>query len=149
MNKMWIAAMAAGMCTIAGGVLAATAAPETELVAMEASWSKAVVAKDTAAVSRIVAADWIGQNAEGGRATKVKMLADLKTGADSATTMTNHDVHVRIIGDLAIVQGADDEKSMHQGKDVSGTYTWTDIFQKRAGHWVAIASQNTPVRPKK
>lgn len=149
MNKMWIAAMAAGMCTIACGVLAATATPGSELVAIEASWSKAVVAKDAAAVSRIVADDWIGQNADGGRATKAKMLAGLKTGADSATMMTNHDVHVRIIGDIAIVQGADDEKSMHMGKDVSGTYTWTDIFQKRAGHWVAIASQNTPVKPKK
>ena len=149
MKTMWIAAMVAGMCTIVCGAVAATAAPETELVALEASWSKAVVAKDTAAVSRIVAADWVGQGADGGRATKTKMLADLKTGADSATMMTNHDVHVRIIGDLAIVQGADDEKSMHQGKDVSGTYTWTDIFQKRAGHWVAIASQNTPVKPKK
>ena len=149
MKTMWIAAMAAGVCTIACGVLAAPAAPGSELVAMEAAWSKAVVAKDTAAVGRIVAADWTGQNAGGMRATKTQMLADLKSGADSATMMTNHDVHVRVIGDLAIVQGADDEKSMHEGKDVSGTYTWTDIFQKRAGHWVAIASQSTPVKPKK
>lgn len=140
--------MAAGIFASGYAASAATDVKD-ELVAIEASWSKAVVAKDSAAIGKIVAADWIGQNASGKAETKDKLLADMKSGVDSASAMTNHDVHVRIIGDIAIVQGADDEKSMHKGKDVSGTYTWTDIFQKRAGHWVAIASQSTPVTPEK
>jgi ketosteroid isomerase-like protein len=146
MRKILVAAMAAGFCACGYGASAAMDAKD-ELVAIEASWSKAVVAKDAAAVSKIVAADWSGQNSRGKTETRDKMLADLKSGTDSSSTMTNHDVRVRIVGDIAIVQGADDEKSTHKGKDVSGTYTWTDIFQKRNGHWVAIASQSTPVKP--
>jgi hypothetical protein len=48
-----------------------------------------------------------------------------------------------------VVQGSDDEKSTHNGKDTSGTYTWTDVFQKRGGRWMVIASQDTPVKPEK
>jgi len=148
MKNLLIAAMSAAICVTGYAALAATDAKD-ELVAIEASWSKAVVAKDSAAISKIVASDWTGQNSSGKTETRDKMLADLKAGTDSSSAMTNRDVHVRIIGDIAIVQGADDEKSMHKGKDVSGAYTWTDIFQKRAGHWVAIASQSTPVTPEK
>jgi ketosteroid isomerase-like protein len=144
MRKMLVAAAIVGMCAMGFG---ASAAPDSkdELVKLEAAWSKASVAKDAAEVSKIVAPDWAGQNAGGKLMTRDKMLADMKSGVDAATSMTNHDVHVRLIGDIAIVQGSDDEKSTHMGKDTSGTYTWTDVFQKRAGHWVAIASQSTPV----
>ena len=76
-------------------------------------------------------------------------LTDMKAGENKSTSMTNHDVRVRIIGDVAIVQGMDDEKSTSKGKDVSGTYIWTDVFQKRSGHWVAVASQGSPVKPEK
>ena len=139
---------------LATGILCAFAASaasndSSELVRTEAMWSKAQTMKDTATIGKIVAPDWTGQNQSGKLASKATMLADLKNGVDTTSAMTNHDVHVRIIGDIAIVQGSDDEKSMHRGKDSSGTYSWTDVFQKRAGHWVAIASQVTPVTAKK
>jgi hypothetical protein len=51
------------------------------------------------------------------------------------------------MGDMAVVQGADDEKSTEKGKDTSGSYTWTDVFAKRGGKWVAIASQVTKTSP--
>jgi uncharacterized protein (TIGR02246 family) len=123
-------------------------APDQELIDMEAAWSKAVVSSDMAALNRIIAPDWHGQNQEGTRVDRAglyKSMAD-----DKVTAMTNHDVHVQFVGtDLAIVQGMDTETSTHKGKSTSGTYSWTDIFQKRDGHWVAIASQNTPVKPEK
>lgn len=129
---------------------AATGGNEQDLVNIEAAWSKAVVARDVAALNKIMAADWHGQNQLGlysDRAAAVKALAD---GTDAVSAMTNHDVHVRFVGtDLAIVQGQDTETSTHKGKPTSGTYSWTDIFQKRDGQWVAIASQGTPVTPDK
>jgi hypothetical protein len=63
--------------------------------------------------------------------------------------MSNHDVNVRVMRNVAIVQGMDDEKSSYKGKDGSGTYSWTDVFEKRGGKWVAIASQVTKVTPAK
>ena len=131
-----------------GGFAAKAATPaEQELVNLEAQWSKAGVDHDQAAVGRIVAADWAGQDKTGKVSHRADIIADMKSGKASATSVTNRDVHVRIMGDVAVVQGADDEKSKYDGVDTSGAYTWTDVFQKRAGHWVVVASQVTPVKP--
>ena len=137
------------MLLMTGSAIAADmSTTEQKLVDMESAWSKAIVAKDTPAVSAIVADDWMGQNPGGKRENKVEMLADIKSGASAATSMTNHDVHVRMMGsDIAVVQGADDEKSMEKGKNTSGAYTWTDVFENRGGKWVAVASQVTKTAP--
>jgi hypothetical protein len=61
--------------------------------------------------------------------------------------MVNHDLHVRFLGsDHAIVQGMDNETGVRKGKAVKETYSWTDIYEKRDGKWVAVASQNTPIK---
>ena len=136
------------MLLMAGSAIADDmSATQQKLVDMEAAWSKAIVAKDTAAVSAVVADDWMGQNPGGKMEDKAEMLADMKSGASAATSMTNHDVHVRVIGNMAVVQGADDEKSTNKGKDSSGAYTWMDVFENRDGKWVAIASQVTKTAP--
>jgi ketosteroid isomerase-like protein len=127
----------------------AAPAPDQTLVNLEAKWSKAVAAGDVAAVDAILAPDWTSQGSSGKVETKAKTLADMKSGVDKVASMHNHDVHARVFGDIGVVQGSDDEKSSHMGKDTSGTYTWTDVFQKRGGRWVAVASQNTEVKPEK
>jgi ketosteroid isomerase-like protein len=140
---------------LAGAIVAATlatasiaATPSDELIAREASWSRAMVAKDVAGLKDIIAPEWIGQNQSGKPLTRAEFLAGITSGEDKVSSMTNHDVHVRIIGDIALVQGMDTEVSTHKGVSSSGTYSWLDVFQKRAGKWVAIASQNTPVTAK-
>jgi hypothetical protein len=127
----------------------AATSDEKVLIDIEAKWSKAEAAHDVATVDAILAPDWTAQGSSGKVETKAKNLADMKAGDDKVASMANHDVHVKIFGDIAVVQGADDEKSSHKGKDTSGTYTWTDVFQKRGGHWMAVASQNTEVKPEK
>ncbi|MDE2184391.1 MAG: nuclear transport factor 2 family protein [Alphaproteobacteria bacterium] len=122
-----------------------TASVQNELVGVEAAWSKAFVQKDIAALSSIVADDWVGQNDSGKSQNKAGLLALVKSGALTVKSMKNRDVHVRAMGDWAVVQGADDETSSFKGKDTSGAYTWMDVFAKRGGHWVAIASQVTKV----
>ena len=64
------------------------------------------------------------------------------------TAIKDHDVVVRAFGNIAVVQGYDDARGAHKGRDSSGTYGWTDVFQNRNGHWVAIASQTTKVAAK-
>jgi hypothetical protein len=126
----------------------ATPTGEQELIKLEEAWSKALVAGDKAALGKMIAPDWRMQDERGTHTDRAGYFQHF--GEDKFSAMTNHDVHVRLIGsDLAIVQGLDDETSTHLGKSTSGTYSWTDIFQKRDGAWVAIASQYTPVTPGK
>lgn len=123
------------------------AAPQAsdELIAIEGRWASAMVGKDWAALETIVAPDWTGQNPGGKLTDRATLMAEFRSGRNLITAMKNHDLHVRVVGDIGIVQGMDDETSSFDGKDTSGSWSWTDIYQRRAGKWVAIASQVTPV----
>jgi len=138
-NFMMAAAMA-----LAGAALAAGSTEQT-LVDLEAAWSKAFTEKDTAFISNVLADDWNGQDESGMRIGKADLIDAVNTGKMTITTMTIHDVHARVIGNIGVVQGMDDETSSMNGKDTSGTYSWTDVFENHGGHWQAIASQVTKV----
>jgi ketosteroid isomerase-like protein len=146
MRKVMLSVAAAALAASVAAAYAA-AAPGDELVQLEANWSKALVAGDYATVDKIIAPDWVGQNHTGKRSTKAEFMALFKSGKVKMSAMNNHDVHVRMFGEMAVVQGADNENSVESGKDSSGSYTWTDVFQRRDGHWVAVASQVTKVGP--
>ena len=96
-------------------------------------------------IATILADDFTSQNSSGKPVDKAEALSDIKTGKLKISAMTNHDLHVRIMGDVAVVQGTDDETSSYAGKPFKGSYTWTDVYQKRGGKWLAVASQNTKV----
>jgi hypothetical protein len=118
-----------------------------ELINMEAAWAKASVARDAAALSRIVASDWHGQNHQGKYYDRAAMIHEIVAGDEKLSSMANHDLHVRFLGaDHAVVQGMDDESGVTKGKTVHEVYSWTDVYEKRNGHWVAVASQNTKVK---
>ena len=119
---------------------------EQDLIDLEAAWSKATVQKDVAAVSAVLADDWIGQNDSGKPIDKAHFLDQMKSGMMSATSMMNHDVHARVMHGMGIVQGMDDEKSSFNGKDTSGAYSWMDVFEMRDGKWQAVRSQSSMVK---
>ncbi len=52
-------------------------------------------------------------------------------------------MEVKELGDIAVVQGSDIEKSA-AGKDTQSV--WMDVFVKRAGKWVAVRSQTAKVK---
>jgi len=145
-----LVSMFAAMLVVAGTAAAEDlTATQKKLVEIEWTWSNAFVHKDIAALSNIVADDWAGQNDSGKTETKAGIIASIKAGEMATTSMTNHDVKVRVFGNIAVVQGVDDEKSSYKGKDTSGTYTWMDVFENRGGKWMAVASQVTKVSAKK
>jgi ketosteroid isomerase-like protein len=146
----FVVSMFAAMLVMASAAAAQDlSATQKKLVDVEAAWSTAFVHKDVAVLSSTIADDWTGQNDSGKTETKAGLIASVKSGETAITSMTNHDLKVRVFGKIAVVQGADDEKSSYGGKDTSGTYTWMDVFENRGGKWMAIASQVTKVSAKK
>ena len=119
---------------------------EQALRQMEHQWGVAVDKKDVAALDKILADDWVGVYPEGAF-TKAQTLADLKSGDIKVETVGTVDMKVRDFGEVAVVTGSEEDKSSYKGKDTSGHYTWTDVFVKRNGHWQAVASQNTLMKP--
>ena len=144
-----IVSMFAAILVMAGAAVAGDlSATQKKLVDIEAAWANAFAHKDVAVLSNTIADDWTGQNDSGKTETKAGLIASVKSGEMAITSMTNHDVKVRLFGSIAVVQGADNEKSSFKGKDTSGTYTWMDVFESRGGKWLAIASQVTKVASK-
>jgi ketosteroid isomerase-like protein len=137
----------AAVLMLAGAAGAASAAEDVAktLTDLEAKWSAAGLTQDAKVVDAILAPDWVGRSWTGKQANKAKALAEMKDPASKTTAIKNHDVVVRVFGNVAVVQGYDDETGLEKGKDSSGTYSWTDVFQNRGGHWLAVASQTTKV----
>jgi ketosteroid isomerase-like protein len=108
---------------------------------IEHDWTEATIAGDFDKVSQIIADDWAGISFDGSKMTKQGFLADLKSGKDKAQSVEIGPMDVKVLGNVAIVQGSDTEKSITNGKDSSGKWVWMDVFVKRDGKWVAVRSQ--------
>lgn len=142
--KLAITVMTAAVLMMGAASAAGADATEQKLMDIETATAKAFMQADTAAMSGILADDWMVQEASG-RHNRAEMLAEMKSGKYKVTSMTNHDMHARVMGNVAFVQGMEDEKSTYGGEDTSGTYSWTDVFEMRGGKWVAVATQVTKV----
>jgi ketosteroid isomerase-like protein len=118
---------------------------EQVLVQMERDWSTAPYKRDVATLDRIIADDWIAFTWDGETIGKALVIADAKSGANTAESVNVEGMKVRVFGETAIVTGCETEKSRYQGRDMSGQYLWTDVFVKRKGRWQAVASQTTRV----
>lgn len=125
----------------------ASAAPgdEAKLKAIEVAWGKAMVKADISALERIMAPEYVFQGGGPKPQTRGQMNADLKSGKQKLESYTVRDLRVRVMGNMAYVMGYDDEKSSYDGKDTSGTYGFMDVFQRRNGRWVALATQGGKV----
>lgn len=113
-----------------------------DLQQLERDWASALTAGDLDKVARIVADDWSGINYDGSKATKRSLLAAVKAGKDKAETIEVGPMEVKVLGNVAVVQGSDIEKSVIEGKDTSGKWVWMDVFVRRQGKWVAVRSQS-------
>jgi ketosteroid isomerase-like protein len=129
------------------GVAAAMDVPAAEKTIndSEAALGVAMIHKDVATLDRLVGDDWTIQSESGTMGTKAGFLDDVRSGALVIKSFKLHDVHVRVLGDMAFVQGFDDEVSSYKGKDNSGTYNWLDVWERRDGRWVSVATQLTRV----
>jgi len=93
---------------------------------------------------KLVADDWIAISPDGKSQTKADRAAEIKTA--DITSATLGDMKVRVFGDTAVVTGTDDEITLKDGKKSIDHYVWTDVFVKRNGKWLGVASQTTQIK---
>jgi hypothetical protein len=119
---------------------------EAELIRLEHGYARALMEKDRAFLMRFYAPDWRGGNWMGfwSKSTMLKSVLEARYVIKS---MKVRDLKVRLAGDLAIVQGVDEEVTSLDGRDTSGKWAFTDVFARRNGQWVAIASHTSEIKP--
>ena len=120
------------------------AAISQTLQAMEQAWLNAEKNHDTAAFEKIAADDWIAITPDGSSQNKAERSAEIKAAHTTLATMG--DMKVRVFGDTAVVTGTDEEVTLEGGKKSSQHYVWTDVFVKRNGKWLAVASQTAQIK---
>lgn len=119
---------------------------QAELMRLEHDYARALMTRDRAFLMRFYASDWRGGNWMGfwSKATMIKSILNARYVVKS---MNVRDLKVRVMGDVAIVQGVDEEVTTVDGKDTSGKWAFTDVFARRDGQWVAVASHTSEVKP--
>jgi len=133
--------MVAGFATTGFG-----AGAEAELKALSQQWLDAYQKSDPTFLKNTLAEDFIVVEPDGSVGTKaddVKSVTDKKFVMKSAAMS---DFKCRMLGDNAAVvtmmvklTGTDD------GSEFSGDFRAMDVFEKKDGKWVAVASQITKV----
>ena len=84
-------------------------ATEDKIAGYETALGQAMIHKDIATLTNLVADDWTIQSSSGAMGTKDGFINDVKSGKLVVTSFKIHDIHVRVFGDVAFVQAFDDE----------------------------------------
>jgi ketosteroid isomerase-like protein len=130
-------------------LVASPAGDKAAIRKMERDWAVLVVKGDTATMLGMGVDNCMFMDASGHLNTLKQIVADVKSGALAFESMQINDLKVRVYGDAAVVFGLETEKSKYKGEDTSGQYRFTDMFVKRNGHWLYVASHKTRLTPSK
>jgi ketosteroid isomerase-like protein len=124
---------------------AVTSDDEHTLKQLEQDWLDAYREGDAEKMSRILADDFVGRWGDGSTQTKEEQLKAIRNGEEKHSSNHLDECNVRVYGDTAVVTGLQSEQSVLEGRDGSGTYSYTDVFVKRHGQWQVVASETKHV----
>jgi ketosteroid isomerase-like protein len=143
--KFMLGLMSIALLVVPASRAQTSKAAEQELVKVEDDWKKAVIDRDTAALQRLHADEYIATDQEGAVWNKAEDIDIDSKGASRVTSYKLEDVKVRLYGDVAVVTGRNASKGTLLGNPVSGKVRFTDVFVKRDDRWQCVASQATRI----
>ena len=126
---------------------------EAEIIKLENEWAAAAQRHDAAAVRKILADDLVMTYPDGTTGNKTSELSDLETGAVTVDGWELSDTKVTVLGpDAAFITGRGvikngkvKDPNSKKPIDISGEYRFTDVYARRNGQWLAVASQTTKI----
>src|SRR4051812_20153949 len=139
-----IAAVSLALPLCAYGQAKVSPEAEKELMKIEQELSAAITKLDAAALEPLIGEGVYMVSPDGTTQTKAEFVADIKTGALKLEANKLEEMKVTAAGtDLAVVTYRSTDKGTYKGKEISGKYRWMDVFAKRDGRWLLVASQGT------
>jgi hypothetical protein len=119
---------------------------EDSVRAVELSRAQALLRADTAALSRMVADEFIEISRLGQLRTRADNLRDIASGDLRLLSVRYDSLAVRIYGDVAVLRGVADNTGTVRGYPFSGKIRYMRIFIRRDGRWQAVAMQQTALQ---
>lgn len=118
----------------------------TEFQKIEDQWSNCVVKHDQYTLETILSPTYIDITSAGEITTRNQQVADMyEKGLPQAETMEQRVVNVRIIEDVAVVDGTYIERTKLNGIEREQRGIFTHVYQHVRGVWVCVHSQRTAV----
>jgi len=121
---------------------------EQALITLENAWNDALVKSDVVALGRMLAEDYTFTDLDGTMLTKAQELGMLKSGEDVITSAVSTNMKVRVYVNAAVVTGHITLKEKLKGKDVSGSYAFTDTWVNKSGTWECVATHSSRLAQK-
>jgi hypothetical protein len=141
-----VLAFAAALSGVAAAQSHAVAGkPEQAVLQAEKDRFAAMVKVDEAALNKLLADDLTYVHTSAVMQTKKEFIDSLKSGAIKyvSVTPTEADWKVRIVGNVAIVNGAAAVHVIDHGNDLSFKIRYTNIHTNRSGYWQMMAWEAT------
>ncbi len=123
-----------------------TDATTTQLADIEQQLAKALVSGDRVTYSGLLADDWSVIDTNGQILAKEEVLRQLfVAGERKLETMAVDEVKVRLLGETAVVTGRTIATGSFRGTRTKVSLRFTDVFVRRDGRWLIVASQGTVI----
>jgi ketosteroid isomerase-like protein len=111
-----------------------------EIDHLEEVWRDAVLKENTAAMSSLLADDYMAITPNGTLQTKDDALASLRAGRVHLTSLTISDRKVRFYGTTALVTSTTEVQGTGPDGDISGSYRYTRVYvQDPQGVWKIVS----------
>jgi len=122
-------------------------AAEQELKKSLREWDEAYLRRDTEALSRILADDFIFTRASGAVIDKTRYIMGCVKAPDIALEAPSRsdDVAMRVYGETAVVTSRATQRGQSFNRDPAVQYRYTDVWVKQQGRWQAVVSQATRI----
>ena len=142
--SLWIGALALADTRAPVANLPTTAGESTAdtLKQLERDWATAMKSGDGDLVGRLLGDDWREVSNDGSTLTKEQLVAGVRSGRVKVESIEFGPLNVKVLGDVAVVQGSHLEKSTVNGQRSSAEVIWMDVFANRDGKWLVVRSQS-------
>ncbi|MGD0294085.1 MAG: nuclear transport factor 2 family protein [Terracidiphilus sp.] len=114
-----------------------------EFQKIEDAWDNAINVRDQYALELVLSPLFVDVSAVGDITTRNQQLAQLITGEDKTLHLEQKVITVRMMGDIAVVNGT---YTMHHkvgSAQVDEKGVFTQVFERAHGGWMCINSQRT------
>jgi ketosteroid isomerase-like protein len=113
------------------------------LIRLEEEWSRASIARDAAALSPFYADEYTFTDGDGVLSTRSEEIKELTQGDFRLKSNDFEHLAVSTYGQVAIVSGGATISGTREdvGRDVHGSYRFTDVFVHRDNRWQCVSSQ--------
>jgi len=131
------------LIAVAGLAALSAAGPGDEIVKAEKSWAAAVVARDYAALDRILDDDLIYAHSTGVIETKSDYVGKLKSNTQRYDVLDHQKTVVKMHGDAAVAHSTVIMKGQSGGRAFDNRLMMIHLWVKEGGRWRLAAHQTT------